>query len=394
MILAGIAIVVLICAWIPAVMFVINLAAYAAPPALSGRRLPAVSVLIPARDEAHGIEDAVHAALASRGVELEVIVMDDGSTDGTDVLVMAMAERDPRLRLERAPALPAGWNGKQHACWALAHTAKNPVLCFVDADVRLGPECVARMAQFMDDGEASLVSGFPKQMTGTIFEWMLLPLIHFVLLGFLPVAKMRKSAMPGFAAGCGQFMMVRTAAYFTCGGHSGIKQTMHDGLRLPRLFREAGLLTDLADVTELATCRMYQSASQVWSGLAKNATEGLAAPSRIVPISLLLFLGQVGPFLLLGWVISGLLFTSLLGMRIEGQGAVLVRVLTVMALTSVFAAWLPRILGVGRFRQDWRGAILHPFGIMLLLAVQWYALVRKLRGGSVRWKDRAYAGSD
>jgi glycosyltransferase involved in cell wall biosynthesis len=392
--LAAIAIVVLICAWIPAVMFLINLRAYAPPPPLSNRRLPAVSILIPARDEAHAIEDAVHAALASRGVDLEVIVMDDGSTDGTDALVQAIAAHDPRLRLERATRLPGGWNGKQHACWALAHVARNPVLCFVDADVRLKPDCVARMAQLLDFGKASLVSGFPRQITGTLLEWMLLPLIHFVLLGFLPIAKMRKSTLPGFAAGCGQFMMVRAEAYFVCGGHSNIKLTMHDGLRLPRLFRDAGLRTDLADLTGLATCRMYRSASQVWSGLAKNATEGLAAPSRIVPISLLLFLGQVGPFVLLGWVISGLLFTSLLGLQVEGQGAVLVRVLTVMALASVFAAWLPRLLGVGRFRQDWRGAVLHPLGIVLLLAVQWYALWRKLRGGAVRWKDRAYAGGD
>ena len=394
MIIAGVAIVVLIGAWIPAVMFCINLAAYAAPPALCGRRLAAVSVLIPARNEAHAIEAAVQSALSSREVELEVIVMDDGSTDGTDDLVLAMAARDGRLRLERAPALPAGWNGKQHACWALAQVARNPVLCFVDADVRLGPECVARMAGLMEAGKSELVSGFPRQMTATTFEWMLLPLIHFVLLGFLPVAKMRKSTLPGFAAGCGQFMMVRSEAYLECGGHSGIKLTMHDGLRLPKLFREAGLRTDLADITELASCRMYTSAGQVWSGLAKNATEGLAAPSRIVPISLLLFLGQVVPFLLLGWVLSGLLFAELLGMQVAGQGAVLVRVLTVMALASVFAAWLPRILAVGRFRQDWRGAVLHPFAIMLLLAVQWYALVRKLRGGAVSWKDRAYAGGD
>ncbi len=110
-------------------------------------------------------------------------------------------------------------------------------------------------------------------------------------------------------------MMVRSQDYFACGGHSAIKLTMHDGLRLPRLFREAGFRTDLADLTSLATCRMYTSAAQVWSGLAKNATEGLGAPSRIVPISLLLFLGQVVPFLLLIWLVSGLLFANLFGMQ-------------------------------------------------------------------------------
>ncbi len=160
----------------------------------------------------------------------------------------------------------------------------------------------------------------------------------------------------------------------------------------PSSSAKPAIRTDLADLTSLATCRMYTSAAQVWSGLAKNATEGLGAPSRIVPISLLLFLGQVVPFLLLIWLVSGLLFANLFGMQITGAGAVLVRVLAVLALVSVFGAWLPRILAVTRFRQDWRGAVLHPFGILLLLAVQWYALWRKLRGGAVSWKDRAYAG--
>ena len=227
--------------------------------------------------------------------------MDDGSTDGTDGIVRGLAESDPRVRLERAPALPAGWNGKQHACWALALAARNPVLCFVDADVRLGPECVARMAGFLD-GKA-LVSGFPRQVTGTALEWLLLPLIHFVLLGFLPITRMRMGTDPALAAGCGQFMMVRAEDYFACGGHSGIKLTMHDGLRLPKLFREAGFSTDLADLTELASCRMYTSAGQVWSGLAKNATEGLAEPKRIVPVSVLLVLGQVLPVALLAAVL-------------------------------------------------------------------------------------------
>ena len=360
----------MVCAVGPAAIFWVNLGRYRKPGLADGGTLPRISVLIPARDEQGGIEAAVRSVLASRAVEVEVVVMDDGSTDRTAEVVEEIARQDGRVRLERAPGLPTGWNGKQHACWALAEAAKYEVMCFVDADVRLEPEALVRMVGFLRGN--GLVSGFPREMTETWMEWMLLPLIHFVLLGFLPLWEMRKGTNPAYAAGCGQFLMVRREAYFACGGHSGIKATMHDGLLLPRLFRKANFRTDLADLTELASCRMYSSAEQVWSGLAKNATEGIAGPVRILPISALLFGGQVLPFVLAFWA----------GPKGVWFGA--------CVAVGICAAWLPRLLGLGRFRQDWRGALLHPFGILLLLGVQWYAWGRKITGGAVNWKARTY----
>ena len=375
--LDGFVIAMMLCALSPAVLFCVNLRRYREPEAAGALPLPAVSVLIPARDEEGAIGAAVESVLRSVGVEFEVVVMDDCSTDRTAEIVHGIATLDARVRLEQAPALPKGWNGKQHACWALAHVAKYELMCFVDADVRLEPEALARMAALLVLGSRGLVSGFPREVTETWLEWLLLPLIHFVLLGFLPVERMRQTTDPAMAAGCGQFMLVRREDYFACGGHAEIKATMHDGLLLPKLFRQHGYRTDLADLTSLATCRMYRNAAQVWFGLAKNATEGIAAPVRIVPISVLLVMGQVLPFWFAGWF--------------AWRGGISVAV-WVYLLVGMAGAWLPRVLAAVRFRQSWRGAVLHPVGIVVLLAVQWYALTRKLMGGAVSWKSRAYAG--
>jgi hypothetical protein len=364
----------MVCAAAPAAMFWVNLKLYREPAQPGGRSAP-ISVLIPARNEEASIEAAVDAVLQSTGVDFEIVVMDDSSTDRTPEIVAALAERDARVRLEPAPALPDGWNGKQHACWELALLAHYEVLCFVDADVRLAPEALARMAGFFDQSQAALVTGFPRQITKTWMEWLLLPLIHFVLLGFLPLNLMRAGTDPAFAAGCGQFMMVQRGPYFAAGGHAAIRRTMHDGLLLPRLVRQAGFRTDLADITHLATCRMYTSASQVWNGLAKNATEGLAAPARIVPATLLLVLGQVTPPVLLVWscVRRG---TSLPAMF--------------FILIAIVCAWSTRILAARRFLQDWRSAALNPLGILLLVVLQWYALIAKLLGHKSAWKQRSY----
>ncbi|AXC12957.1 Glycosyltransferases involved in cell wall biogenesis [Acidisarcina polymorpha] len=367
---------VLFCSVVPAALFLWNVALYHEPRKSGIAELKPLSVLIPARNEERSICASVESVLLSRDIEFEIIVLDDSSTDRTEEMVAQIAASDPRVRVEPAPPLPAGWNGKQHACYVLASLARYDTFCFLDADVRLQPGALSRMSAFLETSGSDLVSGFPFQETKTFLEWLLLPLIHFVLLAYLPIAGMRKFRAPGFAAGCGQFLMVRRAPYFQSGGHAAIRTTMHDGLLLPQLLRKHGFRTDIADLTNLATCRMYQCSSEVWSGLAKNATEGLAAPSRILFFSGLLFFGQIAPLLLA----VAILITPLS----------VIGVIRPWIFAAVLASLLPRLVAVMRFRQRLMSAVLHPIGIAVLLALQWYAFFRKLAGQQATWKDRVY----
>jgi len=370
------------CATVPAVLWVWNMLIYREPQfgscAETGScSLPiAVSVLIPARNEELVIGASLASLLASRGVEIEIVVLDDASTDRTAQIVRGFAEKDARVRLRTSAPLPSGWNGKQHACYALAAAARSDILCFLDADVRLAPEALVSMTTFLSGSGSDLVSGFPRQETETPLECLLLPLIHFVLLSYLPLAGMRALPAPGFAAGCGQFLMVRRDAYRKSGGHAEIRTTMHDGLLLPQLFRRSGLRTDIADLTHLATCRMYHNASEVWRGLAKNATEGMAAPARILPFTFLLFCGQILPLLLA--------ISVVIAPASYSHGA------RSLILAALAASFIPRLLSVWKYRQSLFSALLHPLGVSVLLLLQWYALLRKLAGQQVTWKERAY----
>lgn len=363
-----------LCALLPALVFLRNLPLFTAPPLAPSDRRPAVSVLIPARDEETTIAAAMECALASHGVDVEVVVLDDGSRDRTAEIVAAFAARDPRVRLETGAPLAAGWCGKQHACAALARHARFPLLLFMDADVRLAPDGLARSVSFLEASGAGLVSGFPYQETGTFLEKLLLPLIHFVLLGFLPMARMRRSAHPAYGAGCGQLFLARRDAYEQSGGHRAIHSAIHDGLALPRAFRQAGIMTDLFDATEIATCRMYHNAGEVWRGLRKNAVEALAAPAKILPVTVLLLAGQVLPPLLLLLALAGAAPLSTLWATVPGT----------------LALYVPRLLAVRRFRQPLASALLHPLGILVFLAIQWAALTRHVFGRSEVWKGRMY----
>ncbi|TWT43147.1 glycosyltransferase family 2 protein [Botrimarina hoheduenensis] len=330
----------------------------------------AISVLIPARNEAANIEEAIASVLrAAEGptpVQVEVLALDDASEDDTAERVQRLSAADPRVRLITGEKLPAGWNGKQHACQQLADAATHDTLLWMDADVRLEPGALPRLVAQQALCGADLVSGFPRQITGTPLEKLMLPLIQFVLLSFLSLRAMRSDGRPGFAAGCGQLFFTQRTAYRAAGGHAAIRASRHDGLTLPRAYRTAGLTTDVFDATDLARCRMYAGAGAVWRGLAKNATEGVATPALIGPVSLVLALGQVAwaPLLLVGGLTS---------------------VLAGLAGVCVLA---PRLDAAVRFRQPLLTWILHPLAVTLFLIIQWEALLRKALGRPVRWRGR------
>ncbi len=334
---------------------------------------PAVSVLIPARNEEKSIGLAIDSVLDSRDVELELIVLDDGSTDATAQIVRERMNGDGRLRLEKAPPLPAGWCGKQHACHILAGLASCEVMVFLDADVRVEPDALWRLSHAMRRGNTALLSGFPAQETGTLLEKLLIPLMHTVLLGYLPLPGVRWTHHPAFAAGCGQMMVVRREAYRAAGGHSAIRASLHDGILLPRAFRRAGFPTDLFDATDVARCRMYRSAAEVWAGLSKNAREGMATPVGIGVWSVLLLGGHVA--------------APMVGLGLWMAGSPLSWGWTPLLM----APWLLRFGQSAWFRQSLASAVLHPVGIMLLLAIQWHAFLSGLRGVGFSWKGRDYA---
>jgi hypothetical protein len=364
----------------PAALFFANLFEYRQPKSANSANkiYEKISVLIPARDEESSIADCIRSALAGAEDSIEVVVLDDHSNDQTASIVRSIAQTDPRVRLESAPALPPGWCGKQHACWVLAGLARNPVLAFIDADVRFEPGGVRRAAGFLQQSHAALVSGVPRQETGTFAERLLIPLIHFVLLSYLPIAMMRRSKLPAFGAGCGQLFITRRDEYFQAGGHRAIKESLHDGISLPRAYRRADFSTDLFDATEIASCRMYRGAGNVFKGLAKNATEGMASPVAILPWTMLLFVGQVLPALILfAWAASGFPPRD--------------RPAAILAAASLAAVYAVRFAAAIRFRQSLPGATLHPVGILGILAIQWYALLRYLRGAPSTWRGRTYA---
>ncbi|TFL16297.1 glycosyltransferase family 2 protein [Jannaschia formosa] len=355
-----------------AVVTLVNLAVFRAPRRGAAAGVP-VSVLIPAREEAANIAAALDCVAAQTEARIEVIVCDDGSTDGTDRIVAARAAADPRIRLIRGAPLPPGWNGKQHACHQLAAAARHPRLLFLDADVRLAPDAVARMSAYMDENDLGLVSGFPRQITRSLAEMVAIPQILVVLLGYLPFPMARMLPGTGFAAGCGQLMLVEAEAYARAGGHAAFRDRMHDGLNLPRNIRASGGRTDILDATPLAHVRMYDNWPDIRDGFTKNATEGMAKPVALPVWTLLLAGGHLLPpvVALVAWAAG------------QAEAAAIAGIATA-------AVFLARTALALKVRQHPLSVLLHPAGVVVMLWIQWSALLGRRRGAQATWRGRSY----
>nr|WP_238247413.1 glycosyltransferase family A protein [Methylobacterium persicinum] len=368
--LTFLALLCLIAALLPAGLAVANLLALRTPAPEPGDDL--VSILIPARNEAGNIEGTVRAALASVGVPVEVIVGDDHSTDATAAIVTGLG--DPRLRLAPVPDLPEGWTGKNHACAHLAGLARGRWLLFIDADVTLQPQAAAALSARARHTGAALVSAVPRQRMDTLGERLTVPMINFLLVGYLPVPLMRRLPNPSLATACGQLVLFDPAAYAATGGHGAVRAFLHDGVRLAPIFRRAGYRTDLVAGAHIATCRMYDGFAAAWAGFSKNAHEGLATPRALPLWTALLGLGHLLPLPLTLAGLAGLLPPE-------------ATLLSAMALAVSLATRAAITLATG---EPAATIPLHPASIAVALAIQWNVLLRRERAGAATWKGRSY----
>ena len=302
-----------------------------------------------------------------------MLVYDDQSDDETPTILARLAEEDPRVRLVPTVPLPSGWNGKQHACERMGQAAGTEWLLFTDADVRFSPDMLRRTVLAREKLDAELISTVPREITGTIGEMLLIPLINWILPCYLPFGMMRTTLRASASAAVGQFIFCRRSSWADSGGHAAFRDSMHDGVKMPRAFRNAGHRTDLFDGTDLISCRMYRGFAETWHGFAKNAFEGLGSVGLLVMVTVLHAIGHLLPWGLLGWLLFG---------SDPVNPLLLSLVLVILLLPFMQRAAMAR-----RFQQSPLGVVVHPFAIACLIAVQWWSYLLD-RTGRRSWRGR------
>jgi chlorobactene glucosyltransferase len=348
-------------------------------PVVAGNGAPApVSVIVPARNEERSIEACVRSLLAQSAREVEVIVVDDRSTDATPAILARLAHAEPRLRVITGEDLPPGWVGKPWALHQGAHVARGGWLLFTDADSVHSPHSVSSALAFVRAQRVDALSTITRQVLGSFAERAILPsILGMVFFGIGNFAQLNDPAQPERALANGQYIFISRRAYDALGGHAALREHILEDVEFARRIKEDGryrLL--LAAGEELASVRMYHSFGEIWQGFTKNIYFGPRGNLWALGggVVLLAMLSVVPPALAVNALVRGRPLEALEALLSSG---------------ALIAAGCWGIASVGLDRRlGWFG----PLGTAVLAAITVNSTLSVLSGRGVEWRGRRYGG--
>lgn len=345
---------------------------------------PLISVCVPARNEERNIRDCVESILAQDYPNVEVIVVEDRSTDTTAEILTNLAKvAKVPFRAIHGADLPPGWAGKPHALFQAAAAARGEWLCFVDADTFLSPATLSACYAKALETKADMFTILTFQLMGSFWEKVVLPIVMTALsVGFSP----RKVNDPERkeAVANGQFILVKRLIYDAIGGHERIKDQIVEDKAIAEQVKWNGYRLVLANGYSLARTRMYTSLPELWEGWTKNVYLGLSdRPS-------LMLLGAFGAFVLLVaalvlplWPLLGIFW------YLQGGGWQALTVLCESLLLWAVVIYVRARVAAGMGIEPWYAFTL-PLGAAVFAAIMFVSTWNVLSGRGVSWKGRTY----
>lgn len=334
------------------------------------RHVPGVTVVIPARNEERNLQQALQSVLALDYPDLEIVVINDRSTDGTGHILARMAEGDPRVTVLTGEDPPTGWLGKPYALHTGAQRARGEFILFTDADIVFHPLALRKAMAHLQANGLDHVTVVPEDtMPGVFLKVFSATFGMFLFMVFAPWnARNPKSRR---YMGIGAFHLIRTSVYRALGGHQRVALRPDEDLKFGKLVKGHGYGQDVMDGNGMVAVEWYRSVSELRDGLMKNMFAGMDYSVLLATLatgaSLVLHLWPwVGVWVADGWPRA--LYAA-----------------TVVMMVGSFG------FTMGPWGVRYRHGLLLPFTIGMLVYVQCRAMVLTLWQGGIVWRGRFYA---
>jgi chlorobactene glucosyltransferase len=344
---------------------------------------PLVSAILPAKDEESHLAGCLRSVSGQSYPNLEILVVDDRSTDRTEAIARELACLDQRIRVLKIEHLPSGWTGKTHALWFAAEKARGQWLWFLDADTLHAPESLAIMMEFARSHQASLVSLLPELRCETFWERVVQPLAGITLMQSFPLHKVHDIRSPlGFANG--QYILVEGSAYEAAGGHAAVRDRFVEDIALGGRVKQLGLPIRIALIRQIVSCRMYSTIGQLVRGWSRIFYDALNRnPWRLV-LKLLdpLIFCQSGHVALVA---------ALAMLAVDGHHEF---ALWLLALSAIHHAWMCLVFH-RVYEMSVRGSravAWFPLGNLLIVVIMLRAIHMCLTG-RVNWRGTDYGSA-
>ena len=352
-------------------------------PTLPPQHAPLISVCIPARNEERNIRACVEAVLNQDYPNIEVIVLDDRSTDATPSILAEIASRDSRLHSISGSDLPKGWAGKPHALFQASAVAHGEWLCFVDADTFLSPTTLSACYSKALETQADMFTIMTFQILGSFWEKTIMPLVMTALsAGFSPRKvndPKRKDAIAN-----GQFILIKRSVYDAIGGHERVKDNIVEDKAISEQVKWNGYRLIVADGYTVARTRMYTSLPEMWEGWTKNIYLGLRDQPSLMALGVFgAFLAVIVSIFLPVWPLLGVYW------YLKTQSWMAIAVISESLLLWIYLIYARVIVSRKMMISSWY-AFTIPLGAAVFGAMMFTSAWKVLSRKGVTWKGRNY----
>ena len=336
-----------------------------------------VSILIPARNEEANIGRCLYSLIDQSYKNIEIIILDDDSTDSTFSIAKEISKKDKRINIVKGMPIEKDWLGKNWACHQLSSIAKGDMLLFIDADTKLQSKTIEETIVEMEESDIDLITLFPKRVTSTSVDKIISVTVGWFIFSCLPILFSNKN--PIFSSAFGQYLLFRKGAYFSIGGHESIKDNILDDFELGRSITREGFNLKIFDGTDRISTFSYSSEREAIDGLSKSIFPFFS--NRVVPFFLLWIL-----FMSMSIVPVLVIFGDLFQIRLSRSK----EVMAFLIWGSLTLSW---VISSYRSKQGLLPGIFFPV-VTTITAILGIFSVLSFLLNNVVWKDRNLSSED